>query len=93
MSIKQTRNPDKWTIKDFVYLTKDEKTAEQTLWKYCMENEDNLRSLCHELGWNGGTIHQVLAEIMKKKDELNTETQEKVKSGNMKKITHTFSLE
>lgn len=87
-----TQNPNNWSIKDFIYLTKDEKTAEAVLWKYCFEDDKNLRKLCQELGWNGGTIHQVLAEIIKMKNQLDKETQKKIKSGEMKKITHSFSL-
>ena len=87
---------NKWTLKDFVYLTKDEKTAEGLLWKYCFENKNNLTILLKELGWQGGTIHQVLSEIIKMKNEIKKErpeTYKNIQSGKMKLFSHKFLLE
>jgi hypothetical protein len=95
MNTEQTKNPDKWTIKDFVYLTKDEKTLDAILWKFAFENDNNIRGLCNELGWNGGTIHQIKDEIIKRKEAIKKERPdiwENIESGKMKLIKQTFSL-
>ena len=84
-----------WTINDFVYLTKDEKVLDDLLHKYCSEKDENLRKLCKSLGWDGGTIHQIKDEIMKRKNEIKRNALKKyqqIDSGQMKKFTHTYRL-
>ena len=85
---------DKWTIKDFVYLTTEE-SLNDVLFKFCMEDDKNLLSLMNELGWQGGTIHQVESEIRKMKAEIKTnrpETYANIETGKMKLFTSKITL-
>lgn len=86
---------DAWTIPDFVYLTKDNSTLHSLLWKLAFEDETAIKRLCEECGWNGGTIHQVEDEILRRKDKIrdeNPETYSKILSGKMQVQTSKFTL-
>jgi len=43
--------------------------VEKMLWKNAFEDDMVVRELCHELGWQGGTIHQVRDAIIEKQKE------------------------
>jgi hypothetical protein len=51
-------------LDDYVNHVRPEK-VEEWLWKEAFEG-DGISGLCKELGWQGGTIHLVLAEILKR---------------------------
>jgi hypothetical protein len=55
-------------IMDFVYtIPKD--LVDRKMWDYCFDNPDH--QLYKAFGWNGGTIHQWIDEVLRIKKQLN----------------------
>ena len=54
----------------YVFKVKDE-NFEQVLWANCLEDDGLLRRLMEQVGWNGGTIHQLIAYISGQKAKWN----------------------
>ena len=70
-------------------------SLDDMLFKFCMEDDKNLLCLMKELGWNGGTIHQVKDEIIKMKNDIKVERPDvwnNIEAGKMKVFTSKLKL-
>lgn len=48
--------------------------VEKVLWDNCFEDDTLLRRLMHQIGWQGGTIHQVIGYVQQQKAKWNKGT-------------------
>lgn len=54
----------------YVFRVKDKDVA-NVLFDNCLDDNTLLRQLMHQIGWQGGTIHQVAAYIRQQKVKWN----------------------
>jgi hypothetical protein len=54
----------------FTFKVKDDE-LEKELWDSCFDNKLLLNNLLRQIGWKGGTIHQVIEYIKKQKEKWN----------------------
>ena len=63
---------NKWMIDSYVFRVADDRNAvEAELYKYCLDDDRVLRHLMKQIGWDGGTIHQVVDYVMRQKEKWN----------------------
>ena len=68
---EKCNKPSGWHIDYWVRTRTPETLAfttnnEPSLFDAALQDEEMLLALCNELGWQGGTIHQVKDEILKR---------------------------